>query len=674
VTKFYDLVKVNIPTTGTGTVTLGTTVAGHISFLNANVQDGDTVRYVIIDGSDTEVGTGVVNMVSGTMTRSLVTSTTNALLNLSGNAQLMLTFAAEDLLIANMGDVSPATPADGQTLIWNASIGKYVPGSVQPTNVISTPQIRQSAHARGYVSGGGTLTATLPSAPAAGNMLLVIATNSGGWAGPTLSSGWTQDAINVEGTYVSMYVEHKTCTGASDNSFSITQANSGPGDVAILIMEIVGSSGIQLIASQGQPSSSTTPVSLQSKTYTSLHTLLTVSTYTDTSSLPATNYPCLFLAAMCAGNTTGACTPISPWTNLWATADAENCPLTVVQTTSWTSKPAMVLNGGLPTRPAYMSICILGGGTVANATTGGASDGQVPVYDAAKATYVATSFKLSMLADVNITEGAGIDKTFVRFDNASGKFIAHAANLSELGDFSGSPADGQVPTWSASASKWVPATPAGSGSSGSWTSQTGEAAWTPPTTSTFTTFRSGSSSAGAIANMAGSRGVRLSAPFSSGNNNSMTYAVLAATTGATGCWSAVARIRRHFGLASWGMAGLFLRNSTSGKGAGFWLGSDAVQGFNFDYWNNDDWWNSVGTGATWTDHDAWAKAVYDGTNMLFYVSMDGDAWMLCASFTASSFFTDVPTHVGIGMNPNFGGNWSGKTFYMDCLSWAFTSY
>jgi hypothetical protein len=92
----YDRVKVTTATTGTGTVTLGSAVTGYRTFTAASVPDATSIRYVIEDGSAWEIGTGVYTSATNTLTRTLVTTSTGSLLNLSGNAVLYISVAAAD--------------------------------------------------------------------------------------------------------------------------------------------------------------------------------------------------------------------------------------------------------------------------------------------------------------------------------------------------------------------------------------------------------------------------------------------------------------------------------------------------------------------------------------------------------------------------------------------------
>lgn len=96
--KLYNIARMTTATTGTGTITLGSAVAGFISFASAGVQNGDTVTYGIEDGTSREIGRGVYTSSGTTLTRSVIKSTnSNALISLSGSAQVFITACAEDI-------------------------------------------------------------------------------------------------------------------------------------------------------------------------------------------------------------------------------------------------------------------------------------------------------------------------------------------------------------------------------------------------------------------------------------------------------------------------------------------------------------------------------------------------------------------------------------------------
>jgi hypothetical protein len=101
--KLYNLARMTTATAGTGTITLGSAVAGFLSFASAGVSDGDTITYAIEDGSNSEIGRGVYTASGTTLSRSVLKSTnSNNPIHLSGTAaaQVIITAAAEDFVAA----------------------------------------------------------------------------------------------------------------------------------------------------------------------------------------------------------------------------------------------------------------------------------------------------------------------------------------------------------------------------------------------------------------------------------------------------------------------------------------------------------------------------------------------------------------------------------------------
>src|SRR5262245_7318072 len=112
--KLFNLARMTTATTGTGTITLGSAVSGYLTFAGAGVANADVVAYGIIDGANSEVGTGTYTSVGTTLSRTVTKSTnSDAAISLSGNAQVFIIARKEDLLnpANNLSDLASAATA-----------------------------------------------------------------------------------------------------------------------------------------------------------------------------------------------------------------------------------------------------------------------------------------------------------------------------------------------------------------------------------------------------------------------------------------------------------------------------------------------------------------------------------------------------------------------------------
>lgn len=100
--KLANRAKMTTPTTGTGTLTLGQPLDAFQSFAAAGVTTGDTVRYVIEDGSTWEIGTGVYAAAGPTLTRNpLQSSAGGPAIALTGQAHVFVAATMEDFEARN---------------------------------------------------------------------------------------------------------------------------------------------------------------------------------------------------------------------------------------------------------------------------------------------------------------------------------------------------------------------------------------------------------------------------------------------------------------------------------------------------------------------------------------------------------------------------------------------
>jgi hypothetical protein len=182
--KFANRVFVTTATTGTGTITLGSPLAGYQSFTSGGIANADVVRYLLLDGSGWETGTGTYTASGTTLSRTpTASSNSNAALNLSGGAKVAVIASAEDYAAFLKG---PTSAGDNHVALFDGTTDRLIKGVAQLPLAQGGTGASTAAAARTNLGLGTAATGTLTTSTTDDTAGRVMRAGDAGWLGQAI--------------------------------------------------------------------------------------------------------------------------------------------------------------------------------------------------------------------------------------------------------------------------------------------------------------------------------------------------------------------------------------------------------------------------------------------------------------------------------------------------------